>query len=506
MRKLQTTGKTSSRAGTALYGVRKAQPGARTSCAGTFVSLEFQLQQQPQATIFRPSAIKFWGASFPGQKQRSKTSTGCCAGNASTRESHSVYYTSAGSLLPLWLRYKQSLTHRRSGQPANRSSRRNQFDSSRVSPSCCYLSSLSDKYHCQSSIRIFSWPCRPKAGGFYKHSETRISHERSSDSKIAFNAIWANCKNIRRNYRKCRIRHFSCRSFCLSGSSRPDSEGFFNLVRRDRLVPSWNSAMAMGSYFGRPEFVSAFIESQQQGVKTSAWQLFRLSYVRSVGKLLDISSSETPALPEPFNSRFSKGPRSRSWCKKTWSLGSQRVEKGNEALESLPPWANFAKTTESGYKANPQQIQDSCEMRASVRRQVYGCSLQKPQKKVACSLVFRKKSRKGRADKQPGRKGFAKACNLAKNFTGQQIAEWADFRSEINDNYNLACPAGPKHYGFSRNHAQKFSSGISTAKTELETRCLKQQKHFAHLTVGNPKIFRQSGAYAKISSCGGATT
>jgi hypothetical protein len=87
-------------------------------------------------------------------------------------------------------------------------------------------------------------------------------------------------------------------------------------------------------------------------------------------------SSEPPKF-EPSDTRFSEGSRSRSWSQKTWGMGRQRVEKGDEALESLPHWTNFAKTTESGYEANAQQIQDSGEMRASIRRQVYSCSLRK---------------------------------------------------------------------------------------------------------------------------------
>ena len=499
MRKLQTIGKASGRVGTTL-------PGTRASGSGASSSLEFQLQQQPQAAVFRPFEIQFRTTSNPSQKQRTETSTRHCTGEHSSGENNSLCSIASRSLSSLRPRHSKNCSYRASGQSTNRSSRRNQVDSSGISPSCCYLSALSGKYYCRASSRIFSWHCRLKAGGFYKHSETRISHERSSDSKIAFNAIWANCKNIRRNYRKCRIWHFSRRSFGLSRSPRSDTEIFFNLDRRNWLVSSGNSALAMGSRFRRPESVSAFIESQQQGVETSSWQLFRISYIRSVGKLLDIPSSEKATLLEPSDTRFSKGSRPRSRCQKTWCLGSQRVEKGDEALESLPHWTNFAKTTESGYEANTKQSQDSCEMRASIRRQVYGCSLQKPQKKVACSLVFRKISRKGRADKQSSGKGFAKACNLAKNFTGQQVSQWTDFCAEINDNYYVSRTAGPECNEIYRNHAQKFSGGISTAKTELESRCLIQQNHFAHLTVGKPKIFRQSSAYAKNSSYGSDTT
>jgi hypothetical protein len=262
----------------------------------------------------------------------------------------------------------------------------------------------------------------------------------------------------------------------------------------------------MGSCVRRPESVSAFIESQQQGTETSSWQLFRLSYVRSVGKLLDIPSSETPTLLEPSDTRFSEGSRSRSWSQKTWGMGRQRVEKGDEALESLPHRTNFAKTTESGYEANTQQIQDPAEMRASIRRQVYGCSLQKPQKNVACSLVFRKISRKGRADKQSSGKGFAKACYLEKNFTGQQVSEWTDFCPEINDNYYFSWLAGPECNGIYRDHAQKFSGGFSPAKTELKSGCLSQHIHFSHSTVEMAKNFEQSNAYSNFWSCGNDTT
>lgn len=136
MRKLQTTGKTCSRAGTALYGVRKAQPGARISCSGTFVSLEFQLQQQSQATLFRPSAIKFREASFPGQKQRSKTSTRHCTGEHSCGENNSLCSIASRSLSSLRPRHSKNCSYRAPGESTNRSSRRNQVDSSGISPSC----------------------------------------------------------------------------------------------------------------------------------------------------------------------------------------------------------------------------------------------------------------------------------------------------------------------------------------------------------------------------------
>lgn len=498
MRKLQTTGKAGSRAGTAL-------PGTRSSGSRTFVSLEFQLQQQPQTAIFRPSAIKFRAAYFPGQKQRSKTSAGCGAENASTRESHSVHYTSAGSLLPLWLRYKQSRPHRRSCQPAIGSSRRNPNDSARISSSCCDLPSLSGQYHRQYSSRVFFRSCWLKTGGFYKHFAAKISYERTTGSGSVDPSFWLNSANIRRNYHKCRNWHFLCRSFCLSGSSRPDSEGFFNLVRRDRMVPSRNSAVAMGSHFRRLEPVSTIIESQQQSIKTSSWKLFRFPDLRSVGKLFDIPSSNAPALPEPFDSRFSKGSRPGSRGQKTWCLGRQRFEKCYEALEGLSPWANFTEAAESVCQTNTQPIQTSCEMWSSVERPVYGRALQESQKKVGSSLVFRKIPGKGRANKQSGRKSLAKACDLAKNFTGQQITEWADFCSKINDNYDFSGSTGPKCNGFYRNHAQTFSSGLSAAKTELESRCIRQQNHFAHLTVEKPKNFEQLSAYAKIWSCGSTT-
>jgi hypothetical protein len=154
----------------------------------------------------------------------------------------------------------------------------------------------------------------------------------------------------------------------------------------------------------------------------------------------------------------------------------------------------------------PQQIQDSGEMRASIRRQVYGCSLQKPQKNVDCSLVFRKISRKGRADKQSSGKGFAKACYLEKNFTGQQVSEWTDFCPEINDNYYFSWLAGPECNGIYRDHAQKFSGGFSPAKTELKSGCLSQHIHFSHSTVEMAKNFEQSNAYSNFWSCGNDTT
>lgn len=500
MRKLQTIGKTSGRVGTTLS-------GTRTSGSGTFSSLEFELQQQPQAAILRPAKIEFRLFAASSQKQRTETSTGRSKAEHSSRESNPLHSFAARSLLSLRLRYQKSFSNRASGQSANRSSRRNPVDSSGISSSCCYLSSLSFKYHCRASSRIFFRSCRFKAGCFYKHSATRISHERSSNSKIAVNAIWANSEDIRRNHRKCRIWHFSCLSFGLSRSSRSDTEIIFNLDRRNRLVSSGNSTLAMGGYFKRPESVSAFIESQQQGAETSYWQLFQLSYVRSVGKLLDIPSSEKATLLEPSDTRFSEGSRSRSRCQETWGMGCQRVEKGDEALESLPVRTYYAKTTQSGYEANTQQIQDSGEMRASIRRQIYGCSMQKPPKKVACSLVFRKISRKGRADEQSGGKGFAKACNLAKNFTGQQISEWTDFCTEINDNYYFPGAAGPECNGVYRNYAQKFSGGVGPAKTELKYNCyLNQQNQSAYSAVENRKIFEQSNAHAKIRSCGCATT
>lgn len=505
MRKLQTTGKAGSRAGTALYGVGKAQPGARTSCAGTFIPFEFQLQQQPQTAIFRSSSIKFRAVSRPGQKQRPKTSAGCGSENASTRESDSVYYASAGHLLPLWSRYKQGLTHRRSCQSAIGSSQRNPAGSARISSPCCDLPSLPGQYYCQYSERVFFASGWLKAGGFHKHFAAKISYERATNSGAAAPAFWLNRANIRRNYRKCRNRHLVCRSFCLSGSSRSDSEGFFNLVRRDRMVPSRNSAMAMGRYFRKPEPVSAFVESQQQSIKTSSWELFRLPDFRSVGKLFYISSSDAPALSESFDSRFSKGSRPGSRGQKTWCLGRQRVEKSDEALESLPPWANFTKAAESVGQTYTQPVQDSGEIRASIERPIYGCSLQKSQEEVGGGLVVRKIPGKSRTNQQSSRKSLAKACNLAKDFTGQQIAQRHDFRSEINDNYDFSCPTGPECNGFSRNYAQKFSSGLSTAKTEFKSRCIKQQKHFAHLTV-EKSIFEQSSAYAKIWSCGTATT
>ena len=499
MRKLQTTGKACSRAGRAL-------PGTRTSGSRTFVSLEFQLQQQPQTAIFRPSPIKFRAVSLPGQKQRPKTSAGCGSEDASTRESDSVYYASAGHLLPLWSRYKQGLTHRRSCQSAIGSSRRNPAGSARISSPCCDLPSLPGQYHCQYSERVFFASGWLKTGGFHKHFAAKISYERATDSGAAAPAFWFNRANIRRDYRKCRNRHFLCRSFRLPGSSRPDSEGFFNLVRRDRMVPSRNSAMAMGRYFRKPEPVSAFVEPQQQSIKTSSWELFRLPDFRSVGQLFYLSSSDAPALSESCNPRFSKGSRPGSRGQKTWCLGRQRVEKCYEDLEGLPPWANFTKTAESVGQTDTQPVQDSCEMRASIERPIYGRSLQKSQKEVGGGLVVRKIPGKSRTNQQSSRKSLAKAGNLAKDFTGQQIAQRPDFRSEINDNYDFSCPTGPECNGFSRNHAQKFSSGPSAAKTELESRCIKQQKHFAHLTVEKPKNFEQSSAYAKILSCGSATT
>ena len=506
MRKLQTTGKTGSRTGTALCRIGKAQPGARSSRKRTHVSAELKFQQQPQAAIFRPSAIKYRAISLSRQKQRPKASAGCGAENASTRESHSFHYTSAGNLLPLWLRYKQSCTHRRSCQSAIGSSRRSPTDSPRISSPCCNLPSLSVQHYCHHPIRVFFGSGRFKTGGFHKHSEAKISYECAPDTGVADHTFWLKSENVRRNYRKCRSRHFLCRSSCLSGSARSDTEVTFNLVRRDRLVSSRDSAMVMGSHFRRSESVSHFVKSQQQSIETYTWQLFWLSYVRPMGKLFDLPSSKTPALPEPFDSRFSKSSRPGSRGQETGCLGRQRIEKGDEVLESLPPWADFEKAAESVCQANTQPIQDSGEMRSSVERPFYGRALQKPQKEVGCDLGFRKISGKSRTNKQSSGKSLAKACNLAKNFTGQQIAERADFRSEINDYYSFACPAGPKHNGFSRNHAQKFSSGVSAAKAELESSCLRQQNQFAHLTVEKTKIFGQSSAYANISSCGSATT
>ena len=499
MRKLQTTGKAGSRTG-------KTLPGTRTSGSGAVVPFEFQLHQQPQTTIFRPSQVKFRWASIPCQKQRSQTPAGCVTANASSGEGHSVRYASARHLFSLRIRYKQDLTHRRSRQPAIGSSRRNPAGNTRISSTCCCLPSLSCQYHCHHPTRVFCRSCWFKAGCFYKHSTTKISYECATDSGVADHAFWRNSENIRRNHRKCRSRHFLCRSVCISGSSRPDAESIFNLVRRDRLVSSRYSAMVMGSYFRRSESVSTFVKSQQQSVETSYWKLFRLSNLRSVGKLFDISSSDAPALPEPFDSRFSKGLRSRSRSQKTGCLGCQGVEKSDETLESLPPWANFTKAAESVCQTNTQPIQDSCEMRPSVERQIYGSTLQKPQKEMVCGLDFCKIPGKGRTNKQSSRKSLAKARNLAKNFTGQQVAEWADFCPEINDNYDFSCSTGAECYEFYRNHAQKFPGGISTAKTELKYRCLNQQNHFAYSAVENRKIFEQSNAYAKIRSCGSATT
>ena len=499
MRKLQTIGKASGRVGTTL-------PGTRTSGSGTFSTLEFQLQQQSQTAVFRPAKIELWTASIKSQKQRAKASTWCSTAEYTSRESDSLCSIAPRILSSLWLRYQKSCTNRASGQSANRSSRRNPVGSSRISPSCCYLPSLSGQYHSQNSTRVFCRSCWFKAGGFYQHSETRLSHERSSNSKIAVNAIWANSEDIRRNYRKCRIWHFSCRSFGLSRSSRPDTEINFNLDRRNRLVSAGNQTLVMGSRVRRTESVSAVVKSEQQGTETSTWQLLWLSYIRSVGELLDISSSEKATLLEPSDTRFSEGLRSRSRSQKTWCMGRQRAEKSDEALESLPHWTNFTKTAESGDEANTQQIQDFGEMRASIRRQIYGCSLQKPQKKMDCSMDFRKISTKSRADKQSGGEGFAKACYLAKNFTGQQVSEWDDFCSEINDCYYFSWPAGPECNGIYRNNAQKFPGGISTAKTELKYRCLNQQNHSAYSAVENQKIFEQSNTYTKNRSCGSATT
>ena len=187
-------------------------------------------------------------------------------------------------------------------------------------------------------------------------------------------------------------------------------------------------------------------------------------------------------------------------------MGCQRVEKSDKALESLPPRTNFAKTAELIDQTDTQPIQNSGEMRASIERPIYGRPLQKSQKELGSGLVVRKTSGKGRTDKQSSGKSLAKACNLAKNFTGQQIAQRPDICSEINDNYDFSCPTGPECNGLSRNHAQKFSSGVSAAKAELESSCLRQQNQFAHLTVEKTKIFGQSSAYANISSCGSATT
>ena len=274
-------------------------------------------------------------------------------------------------------------------------------------------------------------------------------------------------------------------------------------VARKMLPPEKerNSAMAMGRYFRKSEPVSAFVESQQQSIKTSSWELFRLPDFRSVGKLFYISSSDAPALSESFDSRFSKGSRPGSRGQKTWCLGRQRVEKCYEDLEGLPPWANFTKAAESVGKTDTQPVQDSGEMRASIERPIYGSSLQKSQEEVGGGLVVRKIPGKSRTNQQSSGKSLAKTGNLAKDFTGQQIAKRHDFRSEINDNYDFSCPTGPECNGFSRNYAQKFSSGLSTAKTEFKSRCIKQQKHFAHLTV-EKSIFEQSSAYAKIWSCG----
>lgn len=506
MRKLQTTGETSSRAGTALSGVGKAQPGTRASRAGTVVPFEFQLQQQPQTAIFRPSQIKLWWISIPRQKQRAKTSAGRSTANASSGENHSVRYASARYLLPLRFRYKQDRTSWRSGQSAIGSSRRNSTGNTRISSSCCDLPSLSGQYNCQHSSRVFFRSCWLKTGGFHKHSEAKISHECASDSGAAGCAFWFNSKNIRRNHRKCRNWHFLCRSFCLSGSSRPDTDEIFNLDRRDRMVLPRKPALAMGSHFRRSESVSTFIKSQQQSTETSSWELFRLSNLRSVGKLFYISSSDAPTLPEPFDSRFSKSARPGSRSQKAGRMGRQRVEKSDEALESLPPQTNFATTAEPVDQANTQPIQNSGEMRASIERSIYGRSLQKSQKEVGGSLVIRKIPGKSRTNQQSSGKSLAKACNLAKDFTGQQIAQWPDLRPEINDNYDFSCPTGPECNGFSRNHAQKFPCGLSAAKTELKSSRLRLQNHFAHLTVEKSKIFEQSTAYAKNCSRGSATT
>ena len=129
MRKLQATGKTGSRTG-------KALPGPRTSGSRTAVPLKFQLQQQPQTAIFRPSQIKLRWVSISCQKQRSQTPAGCITANASSGESHSVHYTSARNMLPLRFRYKQDRTQRRSRQSAIGSSRRNPAGNTRISSTC----------------------------------------------------------------------------------------------------------------------------------------------------------------------------------------------------------------------------------------------------------------------------------------------------------------------------------------------------------------------------------
>ena len=116
MRKLQPTGRTSGRAGAVLSEVGKAQLGVRTFCAGTLIQFEFQLQQQSQAAIFRPSQIKLWWVT-PCQAQGAETSAGRSTANASPGENPLVRYASARNILLLRFRYKQDSSHWRSGQP-----------------------------------------------------------------------------------------------------------------------------------------------------------------------------------------------------------------------------------------------------------------------------------------------------------------------------------------------------------------------------------------------------
>jgi len=499
LRKLQKTGKAGCRAGRALQ-------RTRSSSARTFVSPEFQLQQQSQTAVFRPAEIEARSFITPCEKQGAQAPTRHSTAEHSARENNSLCSIASRILSSLRLRHPKNCPYRASGQPTNRSSQRSPAGSSRISSPCCDLPSLRGKYYRRHTSRVFLWTCRTKAISCHKHSEARVSYERSSDSKVTGNAFWGNSKNFRRNCHKCRIWHFSCRRFGLSGSSRADSKIIFNMVRRDGLVSSGKPAVAMGSHVRKSKPVSAFIESQQQGVEAPHWQFFRFSYIRPVGKLFNISNSETPVLLESSDKRLPEGSRPGSRCKKTGCLGRQRVEKGYEALEELQSRQYFKKATESGCPTNTKQIQDSCGMWTSVGRQVYDCFVQKPQKEVVGGLVFRKKSRNNRADKQPSGEGFAKACNLAKNFTGQQVSQWTDFCPEINDNYYFSQPAGSECNGISGNHAEKFSIRVGAAKAVLKSCCIKQQNQFPYSALEKRKIFEQSDTCAKISSCDSHTT
>lgn len=499
MRKLQTIGKASGRARTALS-------GAGASGERAVGSLELRFQQQPQTTILRPTRFAKLSTFVACQKQNSQASSWRSTTAVSSRSSNSVY-SSAPLLVPeLWFRHKQDCSIWSAHKSADRSSCGNQADNTGIPSKYRNLSSLPRRNNREISDRIFFKSRGFEAFGFHQHSSAKIPLDRSSYSRSLTHAFWFNGKDFRGYDCECRIRNKPRSSFSLSSSSRKYSEVTCDMGGRDGLVSPRYSSMVMGGNNRRPEPFSAFSESQQQGIEAYAWRLSRLSDVRPMGELFYIFPSESSALFEPPDKRLSKGFRSRSRCQKTWCLGRQRAENRYENLESLPGRTYYAKTDESGHSSNSQQIQGDSKMRSEVKRQIYGCSEQKLEKTMACNLVFHKKPRSSRANKQSGRASLATTCNLAKNFARQQIVEWNDLCSKAYDDFDKSGTTRSRSNEFSRNHAGELQSWASSANTKFSQRCLIKQNQFTHSDAEKQKFLVQMGAYVKKWSRGESTT